>query len=335
MTHPNRTTRTTRRRLTGAAMAAAALAIVATLAPSPARAQEWPHRPLRLVVSFPPGAPGDIVARLIQPQLQQALGQPVVVDNKPGAGGNLGAQEVARATDGHTFLVGPDTMVTINPHLYRKLAFKPAEELQPVTYLARFNQMLVCHPSTGFKSLADFRAGAKKTPLTYASGGPGVPGHMAMEMLLSATGLELTHVPYRGPAPAAQDVIGGTVPCGFLATPVVGPHVREGRLLGLAVSGDRRTASLPAVPTVAEAGVSGFNASFYETVWAPRGVPAAQVERLQQEIAKALAQPDTRAKLAAADLEPVGSTPVEAGRTAKADAEKWGAVAKRVNLQLD
>lgn len=312
--------------------AALALAAFATMASA---ADKWPSKPLRIVVAFPPGAPGDIVARLIQPQLQQALGQTVIIDNKPGAGGNLGAQEVARATDGHTVLVGPDTMVTINPHLYRKLAFKPTEDLLPVSYLARFNQMLVCHPSTGFKTLADFRAGAKKAPFNYASGGPGVPGHMAMEMLLSATGLELVHVPYRGPAPAAQDVIGGTVPCGFLATPVVGPHVRDGRLVGLAVSGSGRTASVPNVPTVAEAGVPGFDATFYETIWAPRGMPAAHIDRLQQEVAKALNNAETRSRLAAADLDPVGSTPTEAARSAKDDFAKWGAVQRKVNLQLD
>lgn len=320
-----------RRRMACAALTLSAVALL----PLAAAAQAWPAKPLRMVVAFPPGAPGDLIARLIQPQLQQALGQPVVVDNKPGAGGNVGAQEVARATDGHTVLVGPDTMVTINPHLYRKLAFKPAEDLVPVTYLARFNQMLVCHPSTGFKTLADFRAGAKREPFSYASGGAGVPGHMAMEMLLQATQLDLIHVPYRGPGPAAQDVIGGAVPCGFLATPVVGPHVRDGRLLGIAVSGSRRTASLPAVPTVAEAGVPGFDATFHETVWAPRGMPAGAVERLQREIAKALGTPETRARLAAADLEPLGSTPAEAAQSARADFEKWGLVQRKVNLALD
>ena len=317
------------RRLAGAAIA------VSALGPAVVQADSWPSKPVRLVVAFPPGAPGDIIARLVQPQLQQALGQPVVVDNKPGAGGNLGAQEVARTSDGHTFLVGPDTMLTINPHLYRKLSFKPTEDLVPVTYLARFNQMLVCNPSTGFKTLDDFRGAAKRKSFSYASGGPGVPGHMAMEMLSAALGFELVHVPYRGPAPAAQDVLGGAVPCGFLATPVVGPHVREGRLAGLVVSGGKRTASLPSVPTVSEAGVPGFDASFYETVWAPKGTPAAHIDRLQREIAKSLADGDTRAKLAAADLEPIASTPAEASRTAKADFDKWGAVQRKVNLLLD
>jgi tripartite-type tricarboxylate transporter receptor subunit TctC len=299
------------------------------------QAQTWPTKPVRLLVAFPAGAPGDVIARMLQPQLQQALGQPVIVDNKPGAGGNIGAQEVARATDGHTFLIGPDTMLTINPHLYRKLAFKPAEDLVPVTYLARFSQMLVCNPSAGVKSIDELLAANRKQKMTYASGGAGVPGHMAMEMLLSSTHSEMTHVPYRGPAPATQDVLGGAVPCGFLATPTVGPFVREGKLVALAVSGSKRSASLPNVPTVAEAGVPGYDASFFETVWAPKSTPAAVIDRLQQEIARGLNSADTKAKLAGLDLEVVGSRPDEAGRQMRLDFDKWGQVSQRINLQLD
>ena len=300
-----------------------------------AGAQAWPTKPVRLLVAFPPGAPGDIVARLVQPALQQSLGQPVVVDNKPGAGGNIGAQEVARSTDGHTFLIGPDTMLTVNPHVYTKLGFKPAEDLLPVSWLARFNQLLVCNPAAGVKSVADLVALAKKDKLTYASGGPGVPGHLAMEMLLSATHTDMTHVPYRGPAPAAQDVLGGAVPCGFLATPVVGPFVRDGKLVALAVSGTKRTASLPNVPTMAEAGIAGYDASFFETLSAPKGTPAAVIERLQQEVAKALADAKVRSALAAADLEPVASTPADAAKQMRSDSDKWRVVVAKVKLQLD
>jgi tripartite-type tricarboxylate transporter receptor subunit TctC len=300
-----------------------------------AGAQTWPSKPVRLLVAFPPGAPGDLVARLIQPQLQQALGQPVIVDNRPGAGGNIGAQEVARASDGHTFLVGPDTMLTVNPHLYLKLGFKPTEDLVPVTYLARFNQLLACHPSAGVKSVGEFIALAKSKPFNYASGGAGVPGHLAMEMLMADTGIALSHVPYRGPSPATQDLLAGQVPCGFLASPVVGPHVRAGKLVALAVSGAKRTASLPQVPTVAEAGVAGYDASFFEIVAAPRNTSPAAIERLQAEIAKALNDPKAKETLAAADLEAVASTPAEAARQMRADFRKWGAVNEKVRLQLD
>jgi tripartite-type tricarboxylate transporter receptor subunit TctC len=310
-------------------------ALAATTCCLAAAAQAWPNKPVRLLVAFPPGAPGDIVARLIQPSLQQALGQPVVVDNKPGAGGNLGAQEVARSSDGHTFLIGPDTMMTVNPHVYTKLAFKPTEDLVPVSWLARFNQMLVCNPAVGVKTVADVVALSKKDKLTYASGGPGVPGHLAMEMLLSATNTDMTHVPYRGPAPAAQDVLGGSVPCGFLATPVVGPFVRDGKLVALAVSGSKRTASLPNVPTMAEAGIAGYDATFFETLSAPRGTPPAVIDRLQQGVAKALADPKVRSALAAADLEPVASTPAEAARQMRSDSDKWRVVVAKVKLQLD
>ena len=311
------------------------LLLAAATLPLLAAAQAWPTKPVKLLVAFPPGAPGDVVARLIQPQLQQALGQPVLVDNKPGAGGNIGAQEVVRSSDAHTFLIGPDTMMTVNPHVYKKLAFKPTEDLVPVSWLARFNQMLVCNPSVGVKTVAELVSLSKKQPLNYASGGPGVPGHLAMEMLLSSTGAEMTHVPYRGPAPAAQDVLGGTVPCGFLATPVVGPFVRDGKLVALAVSGSKRTASLPNVPTMAEAGIVGYDATFFETLSAPRGTPPAVIERLQQEVAKALADPKVRIALAAADLEPVASSSADSARQMRADFSKWQAVNDKVKLQLD
>ena len=300
-----------------------------------AQAQNWPTKPVRLVVSFPAGAPGDTIARLIQPQLLQALGQPVIVDNKPGAGGNIGAQEVARSTDGHTFLVGPDTMLTINPHLHKKLSFKPTEDLVPLMHLASFNQMLVCHPSTGLKNLADLMARAQTQKMDYASGGPGVPGHMAMELLLSSANLKMNHVPYRGPAPATQDVLAGQLPCGFLAAPVVGPHVKDGKLVAMAVSGARRSPASPNVPTVAEAGVRGFDATFFEILAAPKGTPPEVMARLHKAVSNALQQADVRNKLLANDLDPVVNTPAEAAARVKSDSEKWGRVVSQIGLQLD
>ncbi|MDT4808577.1 Tripartite tricarboxylate transporter family receptor [compost metagenome] len=320
------------RRPLAACMAAAA--VLATLAPGHA-ADTWPTKPVRLVVAFPAGAPGDIVSRLMQPALQKALGQPVVVDNKPGAGGNIGMQEVARATDGHTVLVGPDTMLTINPHLYRKLAIRPMEDLVPVTQLAAFSQELVCFPGAGIKTLPELLAAARAKPMSYASGGPGVPGHMAMEMLLADAGVQMQHVPYRGPSPAMQDVMGGMVPCGFLASPTVGPIIRDGKLVAIAVSGSKRLGSQPTVPTVAQAGVKGYDASFAEMMAMPRATPPAVVARLQAEVAKALAAPELRERLATMDLEVVANTPEEAARRLRAEHQRWGQVAARVQLQLD
>ncbi|MDP9910177.1 tripartite-type tricarboxylate transporter receptor subunit TctC [Variovorax boronicumulans] len=319
------------RRPLAACMAAVAFA---TLAPGHA-ADAWPTKPVRLVVAFPAGAPGDIVSRLMQPALQKALGQPVVVDNKPGAGGNIGMQEVARATDGHTVLVGPDTMLTINPHLYRKLAIRPMEDLVPVTQLAAFSQELVCFPGAGIKTLPELLAAARAKPMSYASGGPGVPGHMAMEMLLADAGVQMQHVPYRGPSPAMQDVMGGMVPCGFLASPTVGPIIRDGKLVAIAVSGSKRLGSQPTVPTVAQAGIQGYDASFAEMMAMPRATPPAVVARLQAEVAKALAAPELRERLATMDLEVVANTPEEAARRLRAEHQRWGQVAARVQLQLD
>lgn len=295
----------------------------------------WPEKPLRFVVSFPAGAPGDIVARVIAPELQKELGQPVIVENKPGAGGNIGAQEVVRATDSHTFLVGPDTMYTINPHLYRKLAFKPLDDLKPIMLLASFNQMLVCHPSTQIKGMNDFVRKVGTDRMNYASGGPGVPGHMAMEMLLDAADIKMEHVPYRGPAPAMQDVLAGQVPCGFLAAPAVGPQAKAGKLNAIAVSGIKRSPGSPEVAPVAELGFKGYDASFFETLAAPRNTPPAVIDRLQKAVAKVMQQPAIRNKLLGGELDPVASTSAEAEQRLRADQQKWGRVAKQIDLQLD
>lgn len=300
-----------------------------------ALAQTWPDKPVRLIVSFPAGAPGDIVARMIQPELQKELGQAIVVENRPGAGGNIGASEVVRSTDNHTFLIGPDTMATINPHLYKKMGFNPLEDLKPVTHLISFNQMLVCHPGTQIKTLADLMAKAKEQPMNYASGGPGVPGHMAMEMLLAATGMNMTHIPYRGPAPAMQDVMAGQVPCGFLAAPGAGPQVRGGKLLALGVSGARRSPGSPDVLTMAQLGLKDFDASFFEILAAPKATPPAVIDRLSKAVTKILQQPDVRAKLMAADMEPLGNAPAESLQRLRLDHQKWGKVAASISLQLD
>lgn len=310
------------------------LALAAALAAqAPAQAQTWPSKPVRLVASFPPGTPGDVIARLIQPALQAAWKQPVVVDNKPGAGGNVAAGEVAQAKDDHTLLVGPDTVLTINPHLYRKLGFDPRQSLKPVTYFASFNQMLVCNPATGVNTLAKF---TQLPPTnTYASGGPGTPSHMAMEMLLAATGTKQTHIPYRGPGLAAQDVLAGHVGCGFIVSSVVLPHVQSHRLQAVAVSSKERSVLLPAVPTVAESGHAGFDATFFETLMAPASLPAAIAEKIQHDVRTALTTPAMKARLAEMDLRVEGSTPQESEMRSREDFAKWGIVARQTQLQLD
>jgi len=303
---------------------------------APVLAQDaWPTRPLRLLVPYPAGVPGDILARQLQPALQQTLRQPVIVDNKAGAGGNIGMQEVLRSTDQHTVLWGVDTMFTINPHIYRKLDFRPLEAFAPVTQLASFSQMLVCHAALPVRSLQELLQLARSRDIGYASGGAGVPGHLTMEMLLAAAQVRMTHVPYRGTMQAVQDLLGGLVPCGFLATPVVGPFLKDGRLKALAVSSARRLPSYPQVPTVEEAGIAGFDATFTEMVALPGGTPPARVARLQRAIAGALEQPEARARLAGLELEVVANTPEQAAARLRTENARWGAVADRIHLQVD
>ena len=313
-----------------------ALALASLLAPISASAQSnWPERPIRVVLPFPPGGPSDIVMRLAAEKMQVSLKQTIVIDNKPGAGGNLGSAEVARAAaDGYTWLWGTDTLVTVNPHVYKQLPFKP-DDLVPVTLGTTFSQTLVCNPALGVKTLTELIAKAKAGPLSYASGGAGVPGHLSMELLQSMAGFQMSHVPYKGPAPATQDVLGNQVPCGLLAGPTVLPHVRSGKLVALAVSGNTRSPTLPDVPTIAEAGVPGYAADFALVMFAPRGTPQPIVEQFRQAFVDALKLPEVTEKLRASDQLVVGSTPAQAAAQLAADSNKWGEVARRIKLGLD
>jgi tripartite-type tricarboxylate transporter receptor subunit TctC len=320
---------------------AIALALVGTataLVPAFAQgsaAAAWPERPIRVVLPFPPGGPSDMVMRLAAEKMQAALKQSIVIDNRPGAGGNLGSAEVARAApDGYTWMFGPDSLVTVNPHVYKKMPFK-VEELVPVTIASQFNQTLVCNPALGVKTVAELIAKAKSAPLSYASGGAGVPGHLSMELLQSMAGFQMNHIPYKGPAPATQDVLANQVSCGLLAGPTVLPHVRAGKLVALGVSGSRRSPTLPDVPTLAEAGVAGYKADFTLVMFAPRGVPDAIGTRFRQAFVDALNAPDVTEKLKAGDQTVVGSTPAEAAALLAADSKKWGDVARRIQLGLD
>ena len=201
--------------------------------------------------------------------------------------------------------------------------------------MASFSQELVCTPSAGIKTMDQLRAAAKAAPMSYASGGAGVPGHLAMEMLLNQTGMKIQHVAYKGPSPAMQDIIGGVVPCGFLASPTVAPLVRDGKLVAIAVSGNQRLASQPNVPTVAQTGVKGYDATFSMVLAMPRGTPASVINQLQTEVKKALADASVSQRLATLDLEPVANAPEVAAARLKTESERWAKVAQQINLQLD
>lgn len=314
---------------------APAMAMTALLG-APAQAQEWPAKPIRLLVGSPPGAPSDIVARTVAEQLGTSLGQPLLVENRPGAGLNLAAGVVASAPpDGHTFLVTSDTVMTVNPIIYSNLTFDARKDLVPVSVMASFTQMMVCNADRGMKTLDDLLQRAKKEDLTYASGGAGVPGHLAAEMFLVEAGIKMIHVPYRGPGPAIVDVVGGQVDCGFLTTPQVLPHVQSGKLVAMAVSSAKRSTMAPEVPPAAEVGVPGMDATFYQYMMAPARTPEPVIEKMQAAIAQALATDASKDRLAALDMEGIGSTPAEAAAKLKTDGERWAAIVERIGLKVD
>jgi tripartite-type tricarboxylate transporter receptor subunit TctC len=314
-------------------LAGAALALAAC---SYAYAQgAWPEKAVRVIVPLPPGGPSEIVLRGAIEKMQPVLKQPLVLENKPGAAGNLGAAEAARAApDGYTWLWTTDTLLTVNPHVYKQLGFKP-DDLQPVMRASAFSQTLVCHPGLGVKTVAELIKRAKEQPLSYASGGAGSPGHLSTELFKSTAGIDMAHVPYKGPAPAMQDVIGGQVQCGFLAGPTVLPMVRAGRLVALAVSGAKRSPLLPEVPTVAESGFPGFDATFSLVLFAPKGTPVPVVDAMHAAMAAALKQPDMVERLKQTDQDVVAASPADSAKRIAADSQTWGAVAKKIGLQAD
>ena len=310
-------------------------ALLAVCASSSALAQAWPQRPIKVVIPFPPGGPTDLVMRTATEKIQTILKQPVVIENQPGAGGNIGAATVARAApDGYTFLFATDTLLTVNPHVYKSMPFK-LDDLKPISVLSSFSQTLVCNPSLGVKTVSELIAKSKTMPLSYASGGAGVPGHLSTELLLSMTGMQMTHIPYKGPAPAMQDVLANQVPCGLLAGPTVLPHVRSGKLTALAVSGHARSPSLPEVPTMDEAGVKGYEADFSLILMAPKQVPDDIVAKFRQAVVDALRAPEATERLKASDQIVIGSTPEQAVAKVAKDFAKWGAVSRKIGLSLD
>ena len=310
-------------------------AVLIGLTFQPVNAQEWPNKPTRIIVPLPPGGPSDIVLRSAVPKMQQLLKQSIVIDNKPGANGNIGTAEAVRAAgDGYTWLWTTDTTITVNPHVYEKMQFKAAD-LQPVMRATVFSQTLVCNPQLGAKTLAELIRKAKESQISYASGGAGSPGHLTTEMLSATAGIQMNHIPYKGPAPAVQDILGGQVSCGFLAGPTVLPHIRSGKLVALAVSGSKRSPALPEVPSVAESGFPNFDASFSLVLFAPRSTPAILVQKMHETLSAALKSPEMLEKLNQTDQSIAASSPEETASRLAQDALRWGEVSRRINLRLE
>ncbi|MFO1326750.1 MAG: tripartite tricarboxylate transporter substrate binding protein [Rubrivivax sp.] len=314
------------------------LAATAALVACPAIAQPaFPNRAVRLVVPFAPAGIADILGRQIAEPLAALWGQPVVVENKAGASGHIGAMEVARSTpDGHVLMVG-----TIGIHAahasYRKLAYQPAEDLRPVTILAEAANVVVVPASSPYRTFAELLADARANPgrLSYGSAGPGSSIHMVTALFELMSGVRLTHVPYKGSGPALVDLISGQIQLMFENIGSGMPHIRSGKLRALAVTGAQRETTLPDLPTVAEAGVSGYAATSWWTVAAPRATPAPVVERIQQDLKRVLAAPALQGKFDAQGVRPVINTPAEAAAFFASETVKWNRVIEAARLQLD
>jgi tripartite-type tricarboxylate transporter receptor subunit TctC len=308
-----------RRALVLAALAAAA---------GPGLAQSWPSRPIRVVVNFPPGGAADQIARVIAQPLQEALGQPVVVENRAGSGGNLGGDVVAKAPpDGHTLLMSSGGMVSVNPHIYAKMPFNPAKDLVPVAAAARVLVFLVVRPEHPARDARAFLVDLKANPgkRSFGSPGNGSSPHLAAEMMKAQAGLFAVHVPYRGAAPALTDLMGGQLD--FLFDPGIAlGHVKAGRLRLLAVGSPKRSPLFPDVPTLGEVGLTGFDADTVFGFYAPAGTPPEVVNRLNQEINRILATAPVKERIAALGGEPAPMTAAQFHAKAMEDSERFGAI---------
>ena len=304
---------------------------------SPAAQTIYPEKPIRIVVGFPPGGQPDIIARLLGQKLAEALGKSVVIENVTGAAGTIAADRVAKAApDGYTLgLLGQGTIV-INPTLYKQ-AFDPVKDFAPVSLVALSPFMLVVHNAVAAKSVKELVALAKAQPgsLTFASGGSGGSPHMAGELLKSVAGLDIRHIPYKGPVAAIPDLLGGRVTMTFALPGVVLPLAREGKVRVLAVTSLRRSSVAPELPTIAESGYPGFEVTIWYGLLAPAGTPPAIIRKLHLETVKALALPELRAKLADQGLEAIGNSPDEFAAVIKSEIPKWAKLIKESGIKPD
>ena len=314
-------------------------ALAGALLPSAARAQapEWPSRPVRFIVPYPPGGPTDIMARIIAQAVQGPLGQPFIVENRAGANGIIGSEQAARATpDGGTFLVNASAHVIV-PHLTPNMPIDVLADFVPVTNIAAVPLWLVVNPSLPVRSVADFIAYARANPgrISYASSSSGGATHLAGELFKQLTGTDMVHVPYRGSGPAVQDLIAGNVQAMFDSVPSSAASARDGRLRALAVSTKTRIAPFPDLPTIAEAGVPGYEIATWYGIWAPARTPPAIINRLQQAVAAAARNPETRARFDALGAEPVADSPEDYARFVRAEYDRWGKLVRDARIKLD
>ncbi|MGE5639063.1 MAG: Bug family tripartite tricarboxylate transporter substrate binding protein [Clostridia bacterium] len=314
------------------------LVVLSLFAPLAALAQNYPTKPIRLIVPFAPGGSSTIVARLFGQEMEKSLGQPIVIENKPGGGGNVAMQEAARSDpDGYTLIIGHIGSLAVNPYMYAKLPYDVNRDFAAVSLLAKVPAIYVVHESVPAKDLREFVALAKKKPgeLYYGSAGNGSAGHLAMEYLKQTTGIELQHVPYKGTGPNITDLIAGRTQAASAGTPPLLPHVKSGKLRVIAVGTSRRLHSLPDVATVAEQGYPGFETSQWYGLNAPAKTPEAAIRRLADAAAKAAKTPLVAERLAPDDAEPIGSTPEEYAAFIAKEQARWSKVVRTANIHAD
>jgi tripartite-type tricarboxylate transporter receptor subunit TctC len=309
------------------------------LAPAVANAQAWaPARPLRMVVPFPPGGATDVVARVLSERMQERLGQPVTVENRTGAGGNVGVENVVRsAPDGLSLLMGTTGTLTINPHLYTNMGFNPATDLAGVSMAFATDHVLIVHPSVPAQTAQEFLALVRAQPgrLSYGSGGNGSSTHLVPELFKLVARVEMQHVPYRGSAPALNDTVAGNVQVMLDQLPSALPMIQAGRVRALAVTGPRRSGLLPNLPTMTEIGLPQAEATSWGAVMAPAGTPPPALDRLNAVIREALAEQAVQRRLAAAGADAVSSTPAELAATMRSETEKWGRVVREARVTVN
>ncbi len=305
---------------------------------SPAQAQPYPTKPIRLIVPFPPGGGVDGVARITFQRAAELLGQPVVLDNRGGSAGVIAAETAARAApDGYTLFFGTTATQAITPHYYRKLPYDPLKDFAPISLLAAAGYILVVHPSVPAATVKEFIALAKAKPgvLNFSSSGNGTVLHLTTELFASMTGIKMVHVPYKGAGPALADLLSGQIQLTSNPASVVLPHIRSNRLRALGVTSAKRTALAPELPTIAESGVPGYEASGWYAVLAPAGTARAIITRLHRELMTVIAERDVKERFAATGVEPIGSTPAQFAAYMNEEYAKWGNVVRVSGVKQD
>jgi tripartite-type tricarboxylate transporter receptor subunit TctC len=322
-----------RRAVSFAAGALLALAVVHGVA-----AQPYPSKPVRIIVPYTPGGSNDVLARLVAKHMQEALKQPFVVENKPGASGQIGAEAGAKApADGYTLLVAPNDVMTVTPNLFPNGPYDPVNDFEPIGTLGSVPIVLVVNAASPYKSVDDLIAAARAKPgaLSYASSGSGGPQHMSAELFGLMTGVKMVHVPYKGNAPALTDVLGGQIDVLFSPINSALPHIRSGKLRALAMASDKRVAALPEVPTLTEAGVAGYKSEIWIGLFAPARTPRDIVDRLSAEITRMQAQPDVKEQLAAQGIEPMLTPPAQVSTMIRSDLARWQKVIRETGVKAN